>query len=178
MRSAVSSLALVAVLLTTSSSHAQGAPAPALERYWYGWQIAITAGTSYAIATLSTTTKEAWLFPVSLAGAYAGGPVVHAAHGEGTHALESLGLNFGLTVGGALFGAALMCVGTNTCSDGITNPLLAGGLAGAFLGLVAAQIIDIAVVAHEERAIGGASPGTSSTARSTPRTAPVFIGSF
>jgi hypothetical protein len=90
-------------------------------------------------------------------GAYGlGAPLVHLGHGSGRKAAASLGLRFGLPVGGAIVGALLGQVPgirrSWDAGDGLTfnmSELLA--VYGFLGGVVAAIVVDDSTVARERR---------------------------
>jgi hypothetical protein len=99
------------------------AETPATEESWYGWQMIL----------------------VDLGTGGAGGPIVHAAHGNWGNFAGSLGLRAGLTVAGGMTGAA-----ASHCEPHAEDFCPLGGvLIGAGLGFLAAVIIDYSVLAYE-----------------------------
>jgi hypothetical protein len=75
---------------------------------------------------------------------------VHWGHGNVAKGFGSLGLNFGLTAGGGLLGAAVACASAGC--DGEFGALagFVGAMLGGGVGLLAANIIDVAALAYDE----------------------------
>ncbi|WP_437800585.1 hypothetical protein [Sorangium sp. So ce693] len=84
---------------------------------------------------------------VSLSGMAVGGPIIHGGHGNSGKALASLGINIGGTLVGGLIGAK--AAGKADEGDWV-DPSVAGAILGGSLGLLAANIVDIAVLPYEE----------------------------
>ncbi|WP_437810993.1 hypothetical protein [Sorangium sp. So ce1078] len=133
---------------TASPDLWQPGSAPAREqprtRVWYGWQHLLVLGGTVILAPIAVATENeplAWL----AAGAFVlGGPVTHWANGHLGKGFASLGLNAGCTLGGGMVGALI-----GSSSDSRMFDALAGLFIGGGLGLVTANIIDIAVLQHE-----------------------------
>ncbi|WP_437534483.1 hypothetical protein WME79_10015 [Sorangium sp. So ce726] len=87
------------------------------------------------------------LLVVSLSGMVVGGPIIHGGHGNSGKALASLGINIGGTLVGGLIGAE--AAGKADEGDWV-DPSVAGAILGGSLGLLAANIVDIAVLPYEE----------------------------
>jgi hypothetical protein len=96
-------------------------------------------------------TEQDWLIPVGVGGYVLGGPIVHLAHSRPGTAGISFGLNVGLPFAGGLLGALVLCGLADAC-DGQLGFLgiIAGFIIGAPVGMVAASVIDVAVLAKEE----------------------------
>jgi hypothetical protein len=117
---------------------------------WYGWQILTTDGVALtflvlgAAASNSARGSSGELFALSSLGTYvAGGPIIHALHGNWGRSAASLGLRVGAPIVGGLVGATMEdCSGGDFCG-------LAGGLVGATLGVTTAIVVDAAALAHE-----------------------------
>lgn len=125
-----------------SSSASPAWSAPAVRRVWYGGQTLIVLAASAAV-----TAAGGWT-PVSILGAggiLLGGPVVHWAHGHVGRGFGSLALNVGLPL---LTGAVGLGIAEGW-----------GVLFTAPVGLLAALVIDIAVLSYEDR------PATSARRR-------------
>jgi hypothetical protein len=92
-------------------------------------------------------TTENEVFGLMAAGSVAlGGPVTHWANGHLGMGFVSLGLNAGCTFGGGLIGAAI-----GSASDASDWGGLAGLFIGGGLGLITANIIDVALLEYEEQ---------------------------
>lgn len=128
--------AAVAVALTLPA-----APARA-ETEWYGFQVIGTDVVGWTLF-LGGVKIETWqLGAVGFGTLLLGGPVVHLAHGNYGRA----GISFGMRAAGPALGLA---VGGLVASKH-KELLFEGPLTGAFLGYLAAAIVDIAVVARED----------------------------
>lgn len=123
------------------------------ERHWYGWQTLATDGVSFTMMGLGvgsiiheTTsyrstdnhTTSGFLIATGAAGYLFAAPTVHALHGHWGKAGASLALRGGPLV----LGTGIIAAGGNK----------AGALGGGviFLGVLAALIVDSAVVANED----------------------------
>lgn len=146
------------------------------ERYWYGIQtLAIDAGTlgfgAYIASTAPRTKSGQKLHPAlaTWVGAWSlgllGGPIVHFAHGRVGAGFGSFGLRALAGPIGALPGLMGYCAATAGVR-GCTETGAAWGLVG---GLVAVDLVDALVLAHEKvdvkKAAGqqvfvGVGPGT------------------
>ncbi|WP_437966512.1 hypothetical protein WMF04_44080 [Sorangium sp. So ce260] len=117
---------------------------PRPTRAWYGWQHLLVLGGTVLLAPIAVATENeplAWL----TAGAFAlGGPVTHWANGHLGKGFASFGLNAGCTLGGGMVGALV-----GSSADSGRWDALAGLFIGGGLGLITANIIDIAVLEHE-----------------------------
>ncbi len=122
---------------------------PETKRQWYGWQtLLVDAGSVVFIAT-AIGSEESALVLAGTAGFFAGGPIVHAAHGHGGKAWGSFGLRAGASVGLAFVGYSL--AGGDSCRGdlcGLAEAIYAG--AGFILGAGTAIIIDAAIIANED----------------------------
>ena len=114
---------------------------------WYGWQTLATDGAALTLAVTVAAVNDrnkATLGFAALAAYLAGGPIVHAAHGNWGRAFGSAGLRVGAPIAGAFLGAVLeSCHGGDYC-----------GASGAAVGLVVgtgmAIALDAAVLAREK----------------------------
>ena len=114
--------------------------------HWYGWQTLIVDGLSLVVVPVVAAKSESSAGAALAVGGYVlGGPIVHWAHGEVARGFGSLGLRVGLPVVGALGGALAEGAGSNCRS----YCGLAGGLVGGAFGVLAALVIDPAVLAYE-----------------------------
>jgi hypothetical protein len=87
-------------------------------------------------------------FGTGLSGFAFGGPIVHWAHGHVGKGFGALGLNVGLTSVGGLVGVAAICSGgCNGEWSGLTQ--LFGFVIGGGVGLLSANIIDVAALSYE-----------------------------
>ena len=95
---------------------------------------------------------------VLVGGYLLGGPLVHAANGNGGRVLASVGLRIALPLGGGLVGAA---IGESRCARSEDPEFLCGlgEVAGGLLvGMAAATIVDSAVLARKQVEVPGAAP--------------------
>src|SRR4051812_31855654 len=131
---------------------------------WYGWQTLLSDAATIGLGALAYAADDAKyassspqnyelganvLFAAGVATYALGAPAVHWAHGNGRKGLASLGLRVGLPLGGFLAG---MLIGSATCGNDdnefVSCPVVLGAL--AFLGgMVAAPVVDAAVIARE-----------------------------
>ncbi|MGK3999384.1 hypothetical protein [Sorangium sp. So ce1024] len=126
-------------------TRAPGGAQPTPKTVWYGWQHMLVFLGSLVLLPIGADGDSEGLVWLSISGFALGGPVTHWANGNLGKGFISLGLNAGCTLGGGMVG---MLVGA--ASD---DPFAAlGGLVfGGGLGLLTANIIDIAVLEYEER---------------------------
>ncbi|WP_437985424.1 hypothetical protein [Sorangium sp. So ce117] len=94
---------------------------------------------------LAAETPE--ILVVSLSGMMVGGPIIHGGHDNSGKALASLGFNIGGTLVGGLIGAET--AGKADEGDWV-DPSVIAAILGGSLGLLAANIVDIAVLPYEE----------------------------
>jgi hypothetical protein len=133
-------------------------PDPRPQRSWYGWQLMIVDGAAIAagaVATAKPRNDDGDSEPVNpIVGPWAmgylvglvGGPVVHFTHRRWGTGFISLGAR---ALAGPLFalpGVAGYCAAT----AGVTNCSETGALWGLFGGLVAVDLFDALVLAHED----------------------------
>ena len=111
------------------------------ERIWYGWQHLIVLGASSAMVPLATEVEP--LAYLSFAGFTLGGPIVHWANGRIGRGFGSLGLNAGCTLVGGLIGAGIWA--NEGDYGGVYGFIIGGGV-----GLLTANIIDIAALEYKE----------------------------
>jgi hypothetical protein len=131
---------------------------PAAPTSWYGWQTLASDGSAVALGALAygvdkaggtTITNVFWT--ASVATFFVGAPVIHWKHGHVGKGFGSLGLRVGLPVAAFLGG---LLIGNAACSDSDSDtsivgcPVAVGAVAGV-AGLVAAPIVDAAVLARE-----------------------------
>ena len=145
---------LICSLLMPGQANAD--PPAETETDWYGWQMLPGDVVSW-IATGSALFSGSRYPNVYLAGVGVGvgllnGPVVHWSNGHAGRGFASLGMR----VGGALLGG-LLGFGSGRGMGKIVYAAL-----GGFLGLLVAQIVDLAVVARDEVSVG---KGSSSLRR-------------
>jgi hypothetical protein len=129
-------------------------PAPTLEasastkRYWYGWQTLLVFGTSGVLMATAPAAAPVTV-PLSLGGFVLGGPVVHWANGNVSKGFISLGVNLGGTLLGGLT-AGVAC--SELCKDSREGLAALGAtVVGAGVGLLIANILDVAVFSYGQR---------------------------
>ncbi|WP_437956808.1 hypothetical protein WME76_36350 [Sorangium sp. So ce119] len=122
-----------------------GGELPPPKTVWYGWQHLVVLLGSLAVVPIAVATESEGLAWVSFSGAAIGGPVTHWANGNLGKGFISLGLNAGCTFGGGMIGMLLGSMADDRFAA------LGGLVLGGGVGLVTANIIDIAVLEVEER---------------------------
>lgn len=117
---------------------------------WYGWQTLLTDSASVAFFVVAAEEGSSGVFFAGLGTYLLGGPIVHAAHGEGRKA----GMSFGLRLASPLLSAGTgYLIGDLACSDTSKNrefPCPAVfALAGYLAGFVFASVLDASVLARQ-----------------------------
>jgi hypothetical protein len=125
---------------------------PAPRREWYGAPVIAADATAFSLLILAGAAYPNDEHPmkevVQQAGVityFGGGPVVHWLHGRTGTGFASLGLRFGVPLGGALLGAGLGFA--IDPSDEGSETAAEGSLIGFGLGMFAMPAIDAAVLA-------------------------------
>jgi hypothetical protein len=143
-------------------------PAPPPLEPSYRGQTAIVDGVALGLFFIAISTNDEPVGYLSL-GAYVGGaPLVHLAHHRPGHAAGSLALRVGLPFVGGLLGEKLgeqtQCSGINdgTCASGGRYERMGLGIIG---GMIAAMVIDTAVLAKGDEAPAPASWSPAIAAR-------------
>ncbi len=125
------------------------------EREWYGWQILLVDGASFVGLLAAEGQRATGVADLTVATYFLGGSVVHWAHGSATKGFGSLGLRVGIPLGGAVLGAVIgtAAYGSSNvvCGFPLCSPAVAFGAVGLLLGVVAAPIVDVAVLAYDEQ---------------------------
>ncbi|MDP3278392.1 MAG: hypothetical protein Q8Q09_24600 [Deltaproteobacteria bacterium] len=119
-------------------------------RSWYGWQILIIDGAAIALGSAGAAAGgSAAIAFSSLAGtaSFAGGPIVHWAHGHLGRGFASMfGLRLGLPVGGAILGALV-----GGAAGGFRQvPTFVGAAIGASVGAITGIVLDVAWLAYDD----------------------------
>lgn len=138
---------IVAVVLATALAASPSTARAETETEWYGYKI---IGTDLGGAALLIVGAKGESLPVAAIGIATlafGGPIVHVTHGNYGRA----GASFGLRTGGVLIGAVIGAGLTSKSDDTYGFSALAGMAAGGLIGFLTASIIDIAVIAREEK---------------------------
>jgi len=140
------------------------APAPAGQVYapakpetpqttWYGWQTLIADGAAaglLGLTLLSSDGNAANVLGTLSFGTYLlGGPIVHWSHGHGWTGFGSLAARVGFPLGGALVGVLIGAAACGSSEDEFIPCPVAFGAVGLLGGMVAAPIVDAAVLARE-----------------------------
>ncbi|WP_438024877.1 hypothetical protein [Sorangium sp. So ce233] len=121
---------------------------PQVQRVWYGWQHLLVLGGSLVLVPVALSAEAPEILLLSYSGLLLGGPIVHSAHEHVGKSLASLGLNVGGTLVGGFIGAAN--AGRADEGDWV-NPKAVAFILGGSLGLLAANIVDIAALPYEEK---------------------------
>lgn len=123
-------------------------PAREARAEWYGAGMIVTDGAGWALAFGGVLGESPELVIGGLGLAIIGTPLFHLAREN----YGRMGASFGLRLGAPLLGFAI-AKGASSDSDGGGGPPVFSGLdalGGAVLGLLAAQVIDIALLAHDD----------------------------
>jgi hypothetical protein len=125
---------------------------------WYGWQTLTSDGSAIALGALAYGADKAGgtsitnvFWTASVVTFFVGAPVIHWKHGHVGTGFGSLGLRVGLPLGAFLAG---VLIGNAACGDSDSENSFVGcpvgvGAVAALAGLVAAPIVDAAVLARE-----------------------------
>jgi hypothetical protein len=109
---------------------------PATSSQWYGWQILISDAAVFSVAGLTRNASVAF-------GWVGGGTIVHWGHGNVGRGLASAVLRVGLPFVGLHLGVA----SASGCQGGWCG--LGEAVAGGLIGMGAAELIDVALLAHD-----------------------------
>jgi hypothetical protein len=109
---------------------------PAASSQWYGWQILLSDAAVFSFAGLTHNASVAY-------GWVGGGAIVHLGHGNVGRGLASAVLRAGLPIIGLALGAA--------SASGCTGDWCGLGevVVGGAIGMVSAELIDVALLAHD-----------------------------
>ncbi len=137
-RACVVAVAVAVAALATRSpaAHADGGYAERM--------IAIDA-TADTLIVAGLVSEHDWAIYAGLASYALGGPILHAAHDEWPRAGVSLGVRVGLPLATGALGDAI-------CVDDTGIRCIGSAAIGAALGMLAAQIIDPAVIVEDAAA--------------------------
>lgn len=126
-------------------SHVYGERRPATESRWYGWQIILVDAATIGI---SLAAQDGHVAAVGYLGA---APLVHLAHLEPGHAGLSLALRAVAPLAGAALGYGLLSgVDCNERSSTGCAAWFGATAVGAISGLLAASVIDAALLSSED----------------------------
>jgi hypothetical protein len=136
------------------AQHVEVAPPPpavVVPPVWYGWQILlvdIASDVAFVEAIRLGNGATAPLAGLGVAGYFAGGPIIHAAHGQSGNVGRSVAIRLLVPLGGFALGAV---VGTAACGGGGDCGLAAAvfGILGGMGGMLVAQLVDATTVAFE-----------------------------
>lgn len=135
------------------------APPPPIEKDAYSGQIVLADVASVAAIALGLKVESAHLALLGVSGYFLAAPAVHAAQGRTKTAFASLGTRTLLPLAVGLAGAGIRHLTAPSAPDDKNGPGCdsicigpegAGFLVGAFVGLVAAPILDASVLARTE----------------------------
>jgi hypothetical protein len=110
---------------------------------WYGYQIAVAdlVGWGLFIGGVSSSKKDEVVF-AGFSTLLLGGPIIHAVHGNYLRGGISFGARVGAPVLGGVVGVAL---------DKSSKSWIPAGLfVGAFVGSLAASVVDIVLLAYDK----------------------------
>lgn len=113
---------------------------------WDGAPMIATDAGGWALVIGGAVAESRPVIVSGIALAFAGGPVVHAAHDN----YGRMGISAGLRLGGALLGWVAGGGASVSSRRGPGDFSGIGAVGGAMIGVLIAQIIDNAVVAHED----------------------------
>jgi hypothetical protein len=124
---------------------------PAASSQWYGWQILLSDAAVFSFAGLTHNASVAY-------GWVGGGAIVHLGHGNVGRGLASAALRAGLPIIGLALGAA--------SASGCTGDWCGLGevVVGGAIGMVSAELIDVALLAHDS----APSPAAARAAQRSP----------
>ncbi|AKT41927.1 hypothetical protein [Chondromyces crocatus] len=168
---------IAAVLLSSLTAGAQ--EQERFEQHWYGWQNLIGLGAAYSLVGvgLGLDSGTTSVIAAGLGTYVLSGPIIHLAHGNGIGAGVSAGLNLGLPLTTGVIGAFTYC-GIANCK-GYMGDLgyVVGAVIGGGLGMLTANVIDVAFLAVEK--VERPSPATTgSLDPEATRYRPLFQASF
>lgn len=111
-------------------------------RRWYGAPILVADGVAYGGLALAINVERTngIALPSSIGTFLLAGPIIHAVHGRWGRMGLSVGARALFPVGGVLLGAT-GCTAGSDCSGSLAT--------GAIVGMLAATIVDAAVLAYE-----------------------------
>jgi len=115
---------------------------PRAQRRWYGTPILIADGLAYGGLALAINVEQTdqVALPLSIGTFLLAGPITHGAHGQWGRSGLSLAARAVLPLGGVILGAT-GCTADSDCADSLAG--------GAIAGMLAATIVDAAVLAYE-----------------------------
>ena len=162
-RPAVRLVVLLAALVTgapiaRAGEAADAGASQAAPTSWYGWQTLTSDGSAIALGALAYGVDKAGgtaitnvFWTASVATFFLGAPVIHWKHGHVSKGFGSLGLRIGLPLGAFIAGALIGGVGCgdSDSEDRLVDCRVGVGAFAALAGLVAAPIVDAAVLARE-----------------------------
>lgn len=117
---------------------------PGSREVWYGYQILAAFGVSHLTLIVGAATEDATLIGIGIGGHFLSAPIVHWANAEVGRGFGSLAMNVGLPIGGFFVGYGLGAIIDDPPTSGV-----AAFIVGA-MGLIAAPVIDLAVLAYKK----------------------------
>ncbi len=114
----------------------------------YRWQVFAADGASLALLVSGSKTGAT----VGAVGYLLAAPIVHMGHDEGGRAAASLALRVGLPIAGAFGLAAALKHPCSADDDDCDDGTLEGAILGFGLGMLAAMVIDTALIARPVKA--------------------------
>jgi hypothetical protein len=122
----------------------------------YPGHVLIADGLSFGALILGIHEDSAPLVSAGIVGYFAGGPLVHVAHGRAATGGASVGLRVLTPLVGALAFAGIVTLaaggdaGGDCGGDFCIEPAAAGAALGGVLGVIAAPILDASLLARKE----------------------------
>jgi hypothetical protein len=153
-------------------------PALSVAPHWYGGRVLLADGVSLALLAGGAAARLDPVAVVGFAGWFLAAPIVHGSHAGVSHALGSLALRVGLPLVGLAIGQAASdgCWRQPGASDTCD---VAAGMTGLLLGVVAAEILDVAWLARDAHPVAP-SPSANDAARTqlvlAPQTGGAMLG--
>jgi hypothetical protein len=147
---------LAAGAARADEGRAESAPA-AWQSHWYGGRLLLADGASVALMAAGGQTESLPLLGLGLAAWAVTSPILHAQHAGVPRAVGSLALRVGLPALGFLLAKSATdgCwrdpSASDTCDIGAET-------VGVLLGAIAAEILDVALLAHDEHAVAPPPP--------------------
>jgi hypothetical protein len=125
-------------------------PAREARAEWYGAGMSAADGAGWALAVGGVLSESPAVALGALGLTIIGTPLFHLDRKN----YGRMGASFGMRLDATLVGFAIVNVARSDSDDGGGPPVLdgAGAIGGAVIALLAAQVIDIAILAHDDDA--------------------------